>query len=891
MRDVGCTVARLAATLLERDRCLFPADAPALPERLPRLGAPGVVCLFGLQAFPLVVAERPGGWCAHDCIAAASTLGRGRVVVIAHEAYLDPLQSGHSPEFIERCVRWAGGPERTIFVRSGDDAQRAARHVEDGGGAVVAACPWGWAQLNPGKTVAELPLNAELLVPSGMAFGAGVCSGGTPWFEVKRTDDCRAALVSSMLSANLVGDPTALALLCADSVRLEDVCLSYDWQALAAALPRSLVALQRAAHHITGCHPKKPGTETSGEPAEQVADALAAYGGGGWWASATDHIQLAFDFGERVPVSGVEVWCVNVDASPKRVQLSAADAGPSGPWRMLADFAFQTRNNPGSHQNKPVVFKLESTVAVRHLRLDFRGIHNSHYVGINDVKFLQVDISAVVDTTATLRDLEGIPLDSRIRLAQQLSRVCPVSGLNGPSPTNTIVRASDKGRSLLILQSLVRTLAAAKQQQQRTLQAPSTQARFDDLPTLPGVDEFPGTTAGIPTPPRTVRVEAAGVGKGWWISLRVHANPRSMFTVSVARSSAFVRSDWRIRVGAHTDDLTMCKQWERWPSISCTAPFNNSHGPDANRSPLATVVTVFGGLVFLECVNDQATNASFDVTVEGCFNAPYFTKSDQQFVDGPAPWGEVEADKVILTLPKAVITRAANSGSLAAAADYWDAVVSSHHKLAAPPYGGRKERIVCDQQLSVGYMHSGYPIMAHLDFADIALDPVKLKREGSWGMFHELGHNMQRDWWTWPGTVEVTVNLFTLWTMDCVVHKNLDAFDFWKEKGREVVQAWLRSGRSRATWDEDAFLALYLYAQLISQFGWEALQAVFRQYETSKELQQKCDGAVGTKMRVWMETYSQQVGRNLAPFFEAWGFDMSGHSLPRELPPWQCDIP
>ncbi|KAJ9449928.1 hypothetical protein DIPPA_21061 [Diplonema papillatum] len=43
MRDVGCTVARLSATLQERDQCLFPADAPALPEWLPRLGAPGAI--------------------------------------------------------------------------------------------------------------------------------------------------------------------------------------------------------------------------------------------------------------------------------------------------------------------------------------------------------------------------------------------------------------------------------------------------------------------------------------------------------------------------------------------------------------------------------------------------------------------------------------------------------------------------------------------------------------------------------------------------------------------------------------------------------------------------------------------------------------------------------
>lgn len=38
---------------------------------------------------------------------------------------------------------------------------------------------------------------------------------------------------------------------------------------------------------------------------------------------------------------------------------------------------------------------------------------------------------------------------------------------------------------------------------------------------------------------------------------------------------------------------------------------------------------------------------------------------------------------------------------------FWDEVVASHQKLAPAPYGRRKERVVCDVQLELGYMHSG----------------------------------------------------------------------------------------------------------------------------------------------------------------------------------------
>ena len=58
-------------------------------------------------------------------------------------------------------------------------------------------------------------------------------------------------------------------------------------------------------------------------------------------------------------------------------------------------------------------------------------------------------------------------------------------------------------------------------------------------------------------------------------------------------------------------------------------------------------------------------------------------------------------------------------------------------------------------------MHSGYPINTHMDIVDvetgaIQLNITKLELEGSWGHYHEVGHNMQREPWTFHGTDEVT---------------------------------------------------------------------------------------------------------------------------------------
>jgi hypothetical protein len=53
----------------------------------------------------------------------------------------------------------------------------------------------------------------------------------------------------------------------------------------------------------------------------------------------------------------------------------------------------------------------------------------------------------------------------------------------------------------------------------------------------------------------------------------------------------------------------------------------------------------------------------------------------------------------------------------------------------------RAERIVLDCDISAGWMHSGYPIMAYTDpgVASRLNLPNWIGRDNSWGPFHELG--------------------------------------------------------------------------------------------------------------------------------------------------------
>ena len=95
-----------------------------------------------------------------------------------------------------------------------------------------------------------------------------------------------------------------------------------------------------------------------------------------------------------------------------------------------------------------------------------------------------------------------------------------------------------------------------------------------------------------------------------------------------------------------------------------------------------------------------------------------------------------------------------------------------------------------------------------------------------------------------------------------------------------------------AAWQADPFLALAMYAQLRMQFGWEPFKKAFADYralpndQRPKTEEQKHDQ--------WMTRMSQATGKNLGPFFQAWGIptsDAARKSI-EKLPAWMpADLP
>jgi hypothetical protein len=215
------------------------------------------------------------------------------------------------------------------------------------------------------------------------------------------------------------------------------------------------------------------------------------------------------------------------------------------------------------------------------------------------------------------------------------------------------------------------------------------------------------------------------------------------------------------------------------------------------------------------------------------------------------------------------------------------------YELYAAPRRPRQERFSVDRQISAGYMHSGYPIMTFEDVAGTFADAAKLRGKGAtWGFFHELGHNFQESEWSFEGTGEVTNNLFSLYASEKLNGITPATYGIAHNAMTPEAQAnrltkYLAGGKKFQQWKNDPFLALTMYSQIREAFGWEPFTKAFGEYRL---LSIRPRGEV-PKHDAWMTRISRATGRNLGPFFEAWGVPTTEQAraalanLPTWMPP------
>jgi hypothetical protein len=403
----------------------------------------------------------------------------------------------------------------------------------------------------------------------------------------------------------------------------------------------------------------------------------------------------------------------------------------------------------------------------------------------------------------------------------------------------------------------------------------------------PAAAVFPGEVpADAPRVTRTVSVDTSVPE---WHSTGLYAAPGDHLTVEIP--AELVNRGLQVRIGAHTDALWSLPEWDRAPEITRVFPL---------RATSTLAANAFGGPVYI-VVPVRSRLGTIQVTIQGGVEAPLFVRGQtshaewmEKIRNAPAPWAELQGNNVILTVPSRVVRTLDNPEDLMA---LWDRAMDDVADLATiPRHRPRQERYVTDRQISAGYMHSGYPIMMGLDVADAVVNTKTMLSNGHagvWGFFHEVGHNHQISDWTFNGTGEVTNNMFAVYVFEKefgITQSQHPALV--PVKMQERLLKYIAGGADFEKWKSDPFLALTMYIELQQAFGWDAYKKVFAEYRALPSSERP-----KTEMEQhdqWMVRFSHAAGKNLGPFFQAWGVptsDAARQSI-ADLPAWMpADFP
>lgn len=399
-----------------------------------------------------------------------------------------------------------------------------------------------------------------------------------------------------------------------------------------------------------------------------------------------------------------------------------------------------------------------------------------------------------------------------------------------------------------------------------------------DVKPHPSADQFPGRVAAHARPvTKTISIDPRIPG---WQSTGLYADAGAKIEVKLAPELA--TRGYSVRIGCHSDRLYKLEQWKRMPEITTVTPLT---------TPATLTANPFGGLIYIVVPDKAQEAAPFPVTIAGAVESPLFVLGQttdaqwQQMRQLPAPWAELACKGVILSAPSAVAKGIGNPTELM---QYWQRVIDAQDELSNVAAERRRpERIVPDVQISAGYMHAGYPIMIHLPQA-VEMTTYNARQWPGWGFYHEIGHNHQKPEWTFDGTGEVTCNLFSLYIFEAVLGKDKTTGHaaVLPQSQEEHYQKHKQAGLAFSGWKSDPFLALTSYIQLIDGFGFDTLKKVLRSYQGSEfGVPPKTDDE---KRDQWMVRYAKITGKNLGPFFDAWGIPVSASAKAEiaNLPPW-----
>ncbi len=391
---------------------------------------------------------------------------------------------------------------------------------------------------------------------------------------------------------------------------------------------------------------------------------------------------------------------------------------------------------------------------------------------------------------------------------------------------------------------------------------------------------------------RTVSIDTA---RTRWHSTGLYAVPGELITVTVP--AAAVGRGFRVRLSGHVDDISSNSSWKRIPyGISRTADVT---------STTVQIASAFGGAVYFDVGSTQPALADFDIQINGAIEAPCFVlgeTTNAQWVsdirDNPAPFAELVSDHLAISFPSQYVRTV---DDMEAVMQYWDNIVAVQDYVGAlESFRTNPERINIDVQISVGWLHAGYPTQGPTEASTNLANLSAQMATGDWGWFHELGHESQRrpdkawgwdNYYTFPGDVEVTVNIFSNASLETTNNVSTDG---WGYSGYPcvVMQRAIATINDAAKPNFDDKDPYPFYFQLADGFDWATYRAVFLTYHNDFANNPSALPSPGQQEKdQWLIRWSQVSGYNMVNYMvNKWKLEVSSSAISQVnamgLPDW-----
>lgn len=383
------------------------------------------------------------------------------------------------------------------------------------------------------------------------------------------------------------------------------------------------------------------------------------------------------------------------------------------------------------------------------------------------------------------------------------------------------------------------------------------------------------------------------------LPLGFYAPPGALVTIEVPTGHA--TGDLRVSVGELHDDLgkgnAAQPMWRR-------APWLRREFAVTDRR--TRVTNAYGGSIALVVPADYE-RGRVQVTVRGAIPMAVYTDGESSAaewfadLDAGAPQAIIQTMGGIRLVISTENARGVDDPGEVAA--FWDGFNRHHAELSGEPAPRAFESIwIFDPQVGLGYANAGpvrinYPLygehwvlapgtaegrtwLATLPNTGPTPYTFPLPREYSpaahgvdWWLFgHELGHQWQTEDWTGHGITEVGVNLFTMYTLTRYVLGGDDYDVYANQKTHDCAAPLNHAALANQRWSTAGNCEkLALYRQLIAEFGWSAMKAVFRSYYDPAYPRSTYGGSLdGFAIR-----FSAIAQRDLVGFFQHWEYPLS----------------